>query len=98
MQLRIMSVLDIAAGMRLKGIAGWNQTVEDWKRFLEASPAGCFVAEVDGTVRGTATTISYDDKFAWVGMVLVDPGYRGQGIGTQLLRRTIEYLDDAKIG
>lgn len=97
MQLRIMSVLDIAAGMRLKEIAGWNQTAEDWKRFLQASPAGCFVAEVDGTVRGTATTISYDDKFAWVGMVLVDPGYRGQGIGTQLLRKTIEYLDEAKI-
>jgi GNAT superfamily N-acetyltransferase len=98
MQLRIMSGLDIAAGMRLKEIAGWNQTAEDWKRFLEASSAGCFVAEVDGAVRGTATTISYDDKFAWVGMVLVDPEYRGQGIGTQLLRKTIEYLDDAKIG
>jgi GNAT superfamily N-acetyltransferase len=97
MHLRTMRALDIPAGMRLKEVAGWNQTAEDWKRFLEASPEGCFVAEVDGTVRGTATTISYEDRFAWVGMVMVDPEYRGQGIGTRLLEKTIEYLDEAEI-
>jgi len=30
-------------------------------------------------------------------MVLVDPEYRGQGIGTKLLARAIEYLNDLKI-
>jgi GNAT superfamily N-acetyltransferase len=91
MQLRTMSEQDIPAGMRLKEIAGWNQTANDWKCFLKASPAGCFVAEVDGTVRGTAATISYEHRFAWVGMVLVDPEFRGQGIGTRLLEKTIAY-------
>jgi GNAT superfamily N-acetyltransferase len=97
MQLRTMSEQDIPAGMRLKEIAGWNQTASDWKSFLKASPAGCFVAEVDGIVRGTAATISYEHKFAWVGMVLVDPEFRGQGIGTRLLEKTIAYLDATKI-
>ena len=40
MRLRIMTMADIPAGMRLKEIAGWNQTAADWKRFLEASPKG----------------------------------------------------------
>jgi GNAT superfamily N-acetyltransferase len=97
MQLRTMSERDIPAGMRLKEIAGWNQTTNDWKCFLKASPAGCFVAEVDGTVRGTAATISYEHRFAWVGMVLVDPEFRGHGIGTRLLERTIAYLEAMKI-
>jgi GNAT superfamily N-acetyltransferase len=97
MQLRTMSEQDIPAGMQLKEIAGWNQTANDWKCFLKASPAGCFVAEVDGTVRGTAATISYERRFAWVGMVLVDPEFRGQGIGTRLLEKTITYLDATKI-
>jgi GNAT superfamily N-acetyltransferase len=97
MRLRTMTEADIPAGMRLKEISAWNQTAQDWGRFLCASPNGCFVAEVDARVVGTATTISYEDKFAWVGMVLVAPEFRGQGIGTRLLERTIEFLDSAKI-
>jgi GNAT superfamily N-acetyltransferase len=93
MNLRLMTEADIQAAMRLKELAGWNQTVSDWERFLEASPAGCFVAELDGRVSGTATTIIYEGCFAWIGMVLVDPEHRGRGIGTRLLERAIEYLD-----
>lgn len=97
MYLRMMTKLDIPSGMRLKEIAGWNQTVQDWERFLTASPGGCFVAEFDGKVCGTATTISYEERFAWVGMVLVDPEFRGRGVGTKLLVRAIEHLDAGKI-
>jgi len=91
--LRTMTAADIPAGMRLKGIAGWNQTPEDWERFLEAEPEGCFVAEWNGQVAGTVATISYEDRFAWIGMVLVDPQVRGKGIGTALLLKAIDYLD-----
>jgi len=93
MNLRLMAKADIPAGMRLKDLAGWNQTAADWERFLAASPAGCFVAEIEGHVCGTATTIVYEGRFAWIGMVLVDPEYRGRGVGTRLLERTIEHLD-----
>jgi GNAT superfamily N-acetyltransferase len=92
-----MTSVDIAAGMRLKDIAGWNQTGTDWERFLRASPEGCFVAEVDGKVVGTATTMVYEGRLAWIGMVLVDPDYRGRGIGTELLEKTIDYLDAHRI-
>src|ERR1700740_2643423 len=97
MRLRAMAEADIPAGMRLKEISGWNQTAEDWGRFLNASPNGCFVAEFDSKVVGTAATISYEDKFAWIGMVLVDPKYRGRGIGTRLLEKTIAFLDEMRI-
>jgi GNAT superfamily N-acetyltransferase len=93
MNLRIMTTDDIPAGMRLKDLAGWNQTPADWRCFLESSPGGCFAAEVDGKVAGTAATIVYEHRFAWIGMVLVDPEFRGRGIGTRLLQKTIEHLD-----
>jgi ribosomal protein S18 acetylase RimI-like enzyme len=96
-RLREMTFDDIPAGMRLKEIAGWNQTRGDWERFLSASPEGCFVAETDGEVVGTAATISYEGRFAWIGMVLVDPARRGQGIGTKLLEKAIEYLQGCGI-
>jgi len=94
MRLRTMTQADIPAGMRLKEISGWNQTAQDWQRFLNASPNGCFIAELDSRAVGTATTVPYENKFAWIGMVLVDPEYRGRGIGTRLLQKTITYLDE----
>jgi GNAT superfamily N-acetyltransferase len=97
MHLRAMTKLDVPAGLRLNELAGWNQIATDWLHFLESSPTGCFVAEESGAVRGTATTISYEGRFAWIGMVLVDPEYRKQGIGMHLLKRTIEYLNQQKV-
>ena len=96
-QLRTMTAADISAGMRLKEIAGWNQTKEDWERFLQADPEGCFVAEWNGQVAGTVTSITYENRFAWIGMVLVDPQLRGKGIGTALLLKAIEHLDSRKV-
>jgi len=93
MNLRNMTTADVPAGMRLKDLAGWNQTPADWRRFLANSPHGCFVAEVEGQVVGTAATIVYEERFAWIGMVLVDPEFRGRGIGTRLLEKAIEHLD-----
>ena len=97
MNLRLLNRSDIAAGMVLKDFAGWNQTLADWERFLRASPTGCFAAEVDGKVVGTSTTIVYEGRFAWIGMVLVDPEYRSRGIGTRLLERAVEHLDELRV-
>jgi GNAT superfamily N-acetyltransferase len=97
MRLRTMTSKDIPGGIRLKEIAGWNQTREDWERFLKASPKGCFVAEVGGKICGTATTISYENRFAWIGMVLVAPEHRSKGFGTQLLEKAIRHLDDLQV-
>jgi ribosomal protein S18 acetylase RimI-like enzyme len=90
---RVMERHDIPAGMRLKEIAGWNQTREDWFRFLRASPEGCFVAETCDDVVGSAASIVYEGRFAWIGMILVDPKFRGRGIGTTLLVKTLDHLN-----
>jgi GNAT superfamily N-acetyltransferase len=93
MELRSMTREDIREAMRLKDMAGWNQTATDWERFVSASPDGCFVAEHEGRVIGTVATIAYQGRFAWIGMVIVDPVQRGNGLGTALLERAIRYLD-----
>ncbi len=92
-QLRVMTAADIATAVALKDLAGWNQTALDWERFLAACPRGCFVADSDGRIIGTSATITYGRQLAWIGMVIVAAEHRGQGIGTALLRKAIEYLD-----
>ena len=97
MKLRVMTMKDIPGGVRLNTLAGWNQTEADWSCFLRASPHGCFVMEDGAVVVGTVATLPFEDRFAWISMVLVDPDYRNRGIGSELLRRAIEHLDDAGI-
>lgn len=97
MKLRVMAEPDIAFAHQLREIAGWNQTVRDWRGYLGYDPQGCFVAEVDGKPAGTATTIHYGDRFGWIGMVLVHPDFRRHGIGTQLLSRAIGRLQECGV-
>lgn len=92
---RNMTEDDIPAGLSLCRAAGWNQLDLDWKIFLALSRYGNRVAiDDDNKVAGTVTTITYDDKFSWIGMVLVEPAMKRQGIGTQLLREALDLLKD----
>jgi len=93
---------DIPAAQRLRELAGWNQTDQDWRNLLSFEPDGCFVAEMDGRVVGSATATRYipnsgAGSFGWIGMVLVDPEYRRHGIGSTLLKRCIQYLKDCGV-
>lgn len=91
---RAMSGDDIPAGLRLCRMAHWNQTARDWELFLALSPGGSRVAVRDGRVIGTVATVRYEDRFSWIGMVLVDTAERGQGIGARLMTEAIEILKD----
>jgi GNAT superfamily N-acetyltransferase len=87
--LRQMTSGDIAAGMRLVGKAGWNQTEADWQLFMQLSPDRCYVAVADGRVVGTITTLDYGGQVAWISMLLVDPAFRHMGVGSRLFDRAL---------
>jgi GNAT superfamily N-acetyltransferase len=87
-----MSVADLQDGLGLSRKAGWNQTEADWQRNLDLQPDGCFAAESDGAVVGTATCCVFG-PVAWVALVLVDPAFRRRGIGRALMGRVLAHLD-----
>ncbi|MBN1936089.1 MAG: GNAT family N-acetyltransferase [Anaerolineae bacterium] len=95
--IRPMQPADVDAGMRLKAAVGWNQTADDWRLFLRLNPDGCFVATHEGEVIGTVTSLNYENAVAWISMVLVDPTFRRQGIGTQLVQAVIDSLSGCQI-
>ena len=95
--LRPLTMADVPAAMTLVRQAGWNQTAADWERFLRAQPDGCFAACIGDQLVGTVTTIIYDGRLAWLGMMLVDVGHRGQGHGQQLLVRALDVLDRSHV-
>ena len=85
---------DIPGLMRLNRAANWNQLEQDWLRLLELEPEGCFGADRDGRIVATATAICYGRDLAWIGMVLTDPDYRGQGLGRALTECAIAYVEN----
>lgn len=93
-QFRQMTIEDIPAGLALCRTARWNQLQRDWELFLTLSPTDCRVAVKDNRIVGTVTTVSYQQSVSWIGMVLVDPAQRRQGIGTKLLNEALDVLKD----
>ncbi len=91
-QIRKLRDSDLRGADELRRLAGWNQTTDDWRRLLLLSPDGCFVAVEDGSLVGTVTTTSYGRAMAWIGMMLVHPERRGNGIGTALMHHALKHL------
>jgi GNAT superfamily N-acetyltransferase len=94
LRIRRLTAADLPFADHVRELAGWNQTLSDWERFLALEPEGCFLAEWEGAPAGTATTAIYASTLAWVGMVLVHPDRRRLGIGRALLQHCIHYIRD----
>jgi GNAT superfamily N-acetyltransferase len=90
--IRRMTAAHLAAGLGLSRQAGWNQTEADWRRITNLQPDGCFVAESDGAVAGTAAACVFG-RVAWVALVLVDTAFRRRGIGRALMEHALDFLD-----
>lgn len=80
---------DLDVAMTLKKTEGWNQTREDWQFFLQHHPSFCLVAVKGDKPVGTVTAITYQDKLAWIGMMLVDREFRRKGISRRLMREIL---------
>ena len=97
MEIRLLRESDLPAALRLKELAQWNQTEDDWLRLLRLELNGCFCATIEGDVVATTTTTTYGSVLAWVGMVLVDPEHRRRGIATKLMQVAMDYLSKAGV-
>src|SRR5471032_433256 len=79
---------DVDAAHGLSQVVRWPHRAEDW-RFMAEAGAG-FVAELDGTVIGTALCWKCGADRASLGMVIVSPEQQGHGIGRKLMELLLE--------
>ena len=94
--IREMVPEDDIGAMKLSTAEGWNQTENDWKFLIENPRNTCIVAEYSNTITGTTTAMNYSNKIAWIGMVLVDKEFRGQGVSASLLTAVLKKLSSFK--
>lgn len=82
--------------------AGWNQTETDINRMVNLDPDGNFVALLRGRgfdiPVGTSSVLPLGRNNTWIGMILVHPEARRQGIANAMMQRCIKYaIDNGKV-
>lgn len=95
-EIRQLDESELQVGLELAMAAGWNQTSTDWNRQFQLCPAGCFAALVDGHVVGTVAACTFG-SVGWIAMMLVHESFRRQGIGRQLMKQAIEFLESNEV-
>lgn len=93
-ELRRLTLNDVEQALQLSKAENWNQTEKEWKLLIGNPQNTCLAATVGGKLIGTASAINYENKVAWIGMVIVDKEYRGQKISNLLLTGLIENSKD----
>lgn len=82
--------LDLALGWAKR--EGWNPGRHDAGAFWAADPEGFYGMEVEGRLIASASIVAYGRKFGFVGLFIVEPEWRGRGLGGQFWKFFVDRL------
>jgi len=97
-QIRAMKQEELPLAVEWAVAEGWNPGLHDAECFWLEDPDGFFCAETDGKMVGSVSVLNYDDRFAFAGLFIVKPGYRGRGIGMQLYQHAMRHAGSRIVG
>ena len=102
MQIRLITELsekELASAARLYQVAAWAAPGEDCS-FIRRAVAGSFLAAgafADGELVGMGRVLSDGFSDAYIQDVVVDPSYRGQGIGGRIVKFLVSELESCGV-
>ncbi|AUX75790.1 GNAT family N-acetyltransferase [Sinorhizobium fredii] len=77
---------------------GWNPGLEDGNAFWAADPEGYWVATEEEALAAGLSLVRYGSQYAFLGLYIADPVFRGRGIGFALWDRAIASSEGRVIG
>lgn len=77
---------------------GWNPGLDDAKNFQLVDPNGFFIGSLDDKPVAAISNVSYGDKLFFLGLYIVHPEYRGQGLGYQIWQHAMNYTGQINCG
>jgi hypothetical protein len=72
-----MSLPDVEIAIDWAAREGWNPGLNDAACFHAIDPKGFFLGMLDGRTIATGLAPIYDAQFAFIGLYIVEPAYRG---------------------
>ncbi|ACU77773.1 GCN5-related N-acetyltransferase [Catenulispora acidiphila DSM 44928] len=80
------------------GGAGWSLGRGDLDLFTRHRPGGLLIGVLDGRPVSAMATAGYDNGFCFTGALIVDPGFRGRGIGTATADIVLSHAEGRPVG
>lgn len=96
---RTATLEDLSHVLQWAADEGWNPGLDDARAFHTADPDGFFVAESPGgALLGAISVVNHSEAFSFLGLYLVVPEMRGQGIGYGLWTHALAHAEHRTIG
>jgi GNAT superfamily N-acetyltransferase len=77
---------------------GWNPGLHDAEAFWTADPDGFLLGSLDDEPIAAISLVNYDDRFAFLGLYIVRPEWRGRGHGMTMWRAALDRAGTRIVG
>lgn len=98
MAMRTATESELATILDWAAAEGWNPGLDDAGPFHATDPQGVFVADEAGVPVAAISVMNHSPDFAFLGLYIVRPEWRGRGIGHALWRHAIAHAGTRTIG
>lgn len=95
---RTMSRDEVALAIEWAGQEGWNPGLHDAQTFPAADPQGFFVGTLQGEPVASISVVKYEPGFAFLGLYIVRPAWRGRGLGWRLWQHGMASARGRQVG
>jgi GNAT superfamily N-acetyltransferase len=92
------SVPDIQVGLDRAAGFGWNSGLNDASILPTVDPEGFWIARVEGAAAAVAAGVQYGGSYAFYGLWIVFPEFRGLGIGRAIFDTALSRLSGRSVG
>ncbi|MCR8546458.1 GNAT family N-acetyltransferase [Salipiger sp. P9] len=96
--MRVATADEVALMLDWAAEEGWNPGLEDAAAFRAADPEGFFVALRDGAPVAAISVVAHSDSFAFLGLYLCRPDWRGKGVGYALWQHALAHAGGRTVG
>jgi ribosomal protein S18 acetylase RimI-like enzyme len=95
---RTMSCDELALAIDWAADEGWNPGLHDAASFFAADPQGFFVGTLGGQPVASVSVVKYEPGFAFLGLYMVRPEWRGRGLGWALWQHGMASAAGRQVG
>ncbi len=96
--MRTATAGEVAQALDWAAAEGWNPGTGDAAAFRAADPEGFFVAEAEGRPVAAISVVNHSDSYAFLGLYLCLPEFRGRGLGFALWNHALAHAGSRTVG